>query len=998
MTAVSATLASVSLADSTLPTFIEVAADNRGFISLRANCPLDETTITSTSVRVLTAGGDGSFRTADDVVRISDITYVPGTNTIEIDADIPLDSQYSVLVRGDLVRSADGALIDGEFNGVGVATGDGQAGGDFEIFTRPPARQIVRFTTRGFRTIDVELFTNDTPLTVANFIDYANDGVWDGTFFHRSVPGFVIQGGGFLAVPGFDDAEQRSSVLNEPGISNLRGTIAMAKLGNDPNSATNQWFFNLVDNSSNLDSTNGGFTVFGEIVSNAGLTIIDSIADLEIVNAVNENSAFTDLPVLDGSVFSSRGSLAVDDLVIIDRVSILQDISSDPVITFNMDNAQVMDGGGNASVMVFDVQGDPLPADSLTVSFTSNGNIVRAVTLNDNIPAGSEIAISIDSAAPILSISDRRRDPSDIMFIHSNRGISSIKLNAGIEGANINGVTLPDGTVLATDIDGDGSGGDNIAILLQSGTVNRIDIRGDVNGDMIIPDGCADVRVKGDITDCTMQFGSSEGMTALNVRAERAENLRIDTSMRLNQLLLSEMTSTSDISPSDIRCASIGRITTIGLRGTDVAGDFEADITTTSSGSALSMFQLRVAGRISDSTMVFDSGIGRIDSRDDIIDSSIGVNGSFNGGLKAREIRRTDINVNGPMGILQADQIRAGSLTADSVRQIRVGGNRREDLDGTFSMDVTISNPDGLRSACSLIQVASDMIDSDISIQGSTASVRIGGNVENVNYFQNGDLGQWTAKRMDTVDLEIEGNSRRIAVTDWTGGFLEVDNLDRYDILGDRRNDIQGDLDAGALIRRLGTMRVMNGGTLSQSLNIFDCKSIEIDGDLVNSLVQFNNFANQGQDEVFVANSVKVKGTLFDSFIRTRGSIRTIQFGGMENSGVILGAPVLDVFEFPPLPENVNITSNLGSISVVGDPATPRFVNSLIIAADIDNITITEPSTVNGSPDHGISYTTLTGTIRIRVNGEIETLDQRDGTVTFGDFQIRSFHQAPVIP
>ena len=118
--------------------------------------------------------------------------------------------------------------------------------------------------------IDIELFDTVAPQTVANFMNYVNDGDYDGTFFHRSIPGFVVQGGGFITntpsgsilVDGASHIPTDPPVINEFNLSNLRGTIAMAKVGGDPDSATSEWFFNLDDNSENLDNQNGGFTVF----------------------------------------------------------------------------------------------------------------------------------------------------------------------------------------------------------------------------------------------------------------------------------------------------------------------------------------------------------------------------------------------------------------------------------------------------------------------------------------------------------------------------------------------------------------------------------------------------------------------------------------------------------------------------------------------------------------------------------------------------------------
>ncbi|MCA9307713.1 MAG: peptidylprolyl isomerase, partial [Phycisphaerales bacterium] len=183
-------------------------------------------------------------------------------------------------------------------------------------------------------TIDVELFREDTPITVANFLAYANAGIWDGTFFHRAAESggqeFVIQGGGFSSTT-LDALETFDPILNEFGISNLRGTIAMAKLGGDPNSATNQWFFNLGDNSANLDFQNGGFTVFGEIVGAAGLNVMDAIAALEVVNATAQGGAFNEVPVNDAQAVSDNGgTVTAGDLVVISRLSILVDLDGEP--------------------------------------------------------------------------------------------------------------------------------------------------------------------------------------------------------------------------------------------------------------------------------------------------------------------------------------------------------------------------------------------------------------------------------------------------------------------------------------------------------------------------------------------------------------------------------------------------------------------------------------------------------------------------------------------
>ncbi len=159
------------------------------------------------------------------------------------------------------------------------------------------AATIVRLETI-LGNIDLELLAEDAPTTVANFLKYVGDGDYDNSFIHRSVPGFVLQGGGFtFEVDEVGLVPTDPPIENEfdPSRSNVRGTVAMAKVGSDPDSATSQWFINLADNSINLDNQNGGFTVFARVIGD-GMNVADAIAALDIVNA---GSPFDTLPVHD---------------------------------------------------------------------------------------------------------------------------------------------------------------------------------------------------------------------------------------------------------------------------------------------------------------------------------------------------------------------------------------------------------------------------------------------------------------------------------------------------------------------------------------------------------------------------------------------------------------------------------------------------------------------------------------------------------------------------
>jgi cyclophilin family peptidyl-prolyl cis-trans isomerase len=182
--------------------------------------------------------------------------------------------------------------------------------------TTPSATALVRMhTTQG--VIDVELYGADAPGTVANFLGYLRSGAYTGTAFHRSVSNFVIQAGSVAwpAAGKLDFIKPAAPGANEYSANrpNVRGTIAMAKVGGNPDSATSQWFFNLADNSTTLGpAQNGGFTVFGRATP-PSLAVIDKIAALPIANA---GGAFTELPVVN----YTTGQVQRANMVLVERM------------------------------------------------------------------------------------------------------------------------------------------------------------------------------------------------------------------------------------------------------------------------------------------------------------------------------------------------------------------------------------------------------------------------------------------------------------------------------------------------------------------------------------------------------------------------------------------------------------------------------------------------------------------------------------------------------
>jgi peptidyl-prolyl cis-trans isomerase A (cyclophilin A) len=138
-------------------------------------------------------------------------------------------------------------------------------------------RKVELRTSEG--TIVIELFEDKAPVSVANFLQYVEDSFYNDTIFHRVVPGFVIQGGGFTST--LDKKETRDSIINEAGngLRNGRGTLSYARTS-DVNSATSQFFINLADNPAlNGDGVNDGYAVFGRV--SEGMEIVDAIARKE---------------------------------------------------------------------------------------------------------------------------------------------------------------------------------------------------------------------------------------------------------------------------------------------------------------------------------------------------------------------------------------------------------------------------------------------------------------------------------------------------------------------------------------------------------------------------------------------------------------------------------------------------------------------------------------------------------------------------------------------
>ena len=206
---------------------------------------------------------------------------------------------------------------------------------------------------------DINLYDNATPATVTNFLDYVQNGDFTDSIFHRSVASFIVQSGGFRTDLNaqITSIPTNPAVTNEPVYSSVRGTIAMAKLGSDPNSATSQWFINLTNNAADLDDQNGGFTVFGE-VTGAGMDVIDALAALP---RFAFTSPFGELPLQNYSATDFSNGVAVDNthLIIVTAITVIDStidsagaagLNPTPTTAGGTTTPPAADGGGGGSL------------------------------------------------------------------------------------------------------------------------------------------------------------------------------------------------------------------------------------------------------------------------------------------------------------------------------------------------------------------------------------------------------------------------------------------------------------------------------------------------------------------------------------------------------------------------------------------------------------------------------------------------------------------------
>jgi cyclophilin family peptidyl-prolyl cis-trans isomerase len=404
-----------------------------------------------------------SVQPIDDQIA-DDSTTVQITLTSESDYSIASGSDAATLTidnvdiapTGNSALTSNPGISDSPIGDMNIAAG-GAAGSInlANIFTNSylDGDTIVQMqTSEG--NIYLELFDSQAPATVQNFLSYVNSGEYNNTLFYRAISDFVIQtgadypvdpsGNNFTSATTGDTGVSNINTLNNsPTVQNeysdtrpnIEGTIAMAKLSTDPNSASTEWFINLGDNSENLDNQNSGFTVFGQVIG-SGMTVAQTIGNLPTLSDYGDTGV--DIPVLN----YQGQSVEADNLVLIPSESVVPAISysvssTNTGVVFpslngaNLSLAYGVGGSAQVTITATDVLGD---TKTETFNVTVQPGATPAISLSENnqaISSGQSTAVSFGS------VTQGAANPS-LAFTIANTGdsalnFSSVSLSGGFK-------------------------------------------------------------------------------------------------------------------------------------------------------------------------------------------------------------------------------------------------------------------------------------------------------------------------------------------------------------------------------------------------------------------------------------------------------------------------------------------------------------------------------------------------------------------------------------
>ena len=509
---------------------------------------------------------------------------------------------------------------------------------------------IVRLTTN-VGAMDLELFDTDAPLSVANFLNYVNTDQYNGTIFHRAVNDFVVQGGGYTTTGADITGPGTPTVPNEfsSARSNVRGTVAYAKLSGQPDSATSEFFVNLSDNLG-LDQQNGGFTVFGRVLEN-GIAVADAIDELPKTDAAVGPQFFQDLPVL-----TPTANPTPNDLVVLQDASVVPETtysvqSSDP----NLVNASVT---GNTLNLTFGT-GTGLADVTVTGTDPRSGATVQDVfRVGVGVPVTSVVDVTIGDGTQ-----------RTVNFTDADGTRSSISLNGGTATVRFSGVDVTQ-AVAGRAIDVTGTGVEVTSIDTTGTTArSRLSITGRGGDDLVTINGINANAPIGTVTarNATLRgaanFASTVGRLDLARALGGTINIGGTPEDRPSTISIVSAEDTDITSTSPVRSLSLGGATNVDPEADIITapsigrltanGDYVGSLNTASLGTA------RIGGGVA-------SGTWNVGDARSITVGSTGPAwvGNFAGGVRSFS---TTGDLSGTLNAASVNRLRVGSMTGANV-------------------------------------------------------------------------------------------------------------------------------------------------------------------------------------------------------------------------------------------------------------------------------------------------------------------------------------------
>jgi peptidyl-prolyl cis-trans isomerase A (cyclophilin A) len=470
---------------------------------------------------------------------------------------------------------------------------------------------LVRLDFGSLGTMDLQMLDNGAPRSVANFLGYVNNHTYDNTVIHRSEPGrapnpvpFVIQGGGFRPAGTDISPSGTPTVPNEFNArrSNLRGTISYAKLGNQPDSATTEFFVNLNDNSTILDPQNSGFTVFARVVGN-GMQVADAIAALSRVNATGINGAWNHFPVtnttspaltpIDPSTESGPVQTpAQSQMVVLNSATVTGSTLLPITYQATSSNLALVTPTVSGSTLVLNHSLTQAGTATITITATEQGNPTPVVSTFDVTVVGNGVPIGEGANA------------RTIVYTDGDGTVGTIRVKGGsavVQFAGSNVVQTTNGTTVT--VTGTGL---EVAEIALGGTYPAVTITTAGNGDgrVVVNAINSTPAVKSFVGKGVVLKGTSalqNGIGRLDVARAEGATLTINRSGAAK--LLDAMVAIGDAVDTDITSqqpikllklgtwggtdADADTITTPAIRGIQTTGDYVGDINLSGNGQVV---------------------------------------------------------------------------------------------------------------------------------------------------------------------------------------------------------------------------------------------------------------------------------------------------------------------------------------------------------------------------------------------------------------------------